>query len=135
METGPFSIESAQVLPEVSPLSSEVNVEMTWSTSKELASATWEVYYVVDTVRNRQTINLLVLGPFGYSCGSHSLKVTVPSIDPESLNLSKSQAMNAGLLVFELKENEESLVAVNMVVQVVQKGDELLKTVFSPVEQ
>ncbi|CAG9330203.1 unnamed protein product [Blepharisma stoltei] len=135
MEPEEITLEAARITPEVSPLGGEVQIDLSWRNPRDIIGASWKIFYIVDTVRRRQTIDMLMIPNCNYLAGNNTLSVTLPGINVEALNLSKSQVMTTGLLVFALRQGEEEALAINMVVQVTIRGEELQKTIFSPVEE
>lgn len=135
METAEISLQTVQINPEVTALSDETHIDLTWTNPHDIRGAAWKIFYIVDTVRRRQTIDLLNITDCNYASGTNTLSITLPGINVDSLGLSKSQVMTTGLLVFALSQSSEELLAINMVTQVSLRGDELFKTVFSPLEE
>lgn len=129
MESEEFSIISLSIDPEVSPLSSPVTISMSFSSPHSLSSATWKVFYQVDTIRKRKQYEILSLPSQDFSAGCNSLTFNIPSIEIEN-----ASSITAGVLLLTLSSSSEELLGINMIVQVIQKEGAYFKTIFSPLE-
>ena len=129
MESEEFKIVSLSIDPEVSPLSSPVSISMVFSSPHILSSATWKVFYQIDTIRKRKQYEILSLPPQDFSAGCNTLAFTIPSIEVEN-----TSSITAGVLLLTLSSSSEELLGINMIVQIIQKEGAYSKTIFSPLE-
>ena len=90
--------------------------------------------YIVDTFARKRSIELTSLGPFDYDPGEHGLTINVPEIDLNAVNISTSGTMPTGLMTVSLRVEDDSILAINMMTQVLERDGNLYKLVISPIE-
>eukprot|EP00277_Geminigera_cryophila_P016792 CAMPEP_0179443746 /NCGR_PEP_ID=MMETSP0799-20121207/27208_1 /TAXON_ID=46947 /ORGANISM="Geminigera cryophila, Strain CCMP2564" /LENGTH=134 /DNA_ID=CAMNT_0021230129 /DNA_START=8 /DNA_END=412 /DNA_ORIENTATION=- len=132
--------EEAILLKEVAmepndcPLGSALTIKMTFTTGKAVAKAVWDLKYMVDMASKRKLIALGQTAETCYEAGKeYSMEVSTPGI--ETAGFKPHQLANAGLVVVTLLDGEEEVVAVNLVTQVTKRDDELIRTIYSPLEE
>eukprot|EP00741_Cyanophora_paradoxa_P005456 tig00000889_g5291.t1 len=119
--------------PNNCPIDAPLNLEVAYESSEAIASAVWELSYLVDMAGKRQVIALGSVGPQAVSKGANSFKFSVPAIDVSGVK--KSTLANTGLLQCHLKAGAEEVVQLNIVTQISKKADgSLLRTMFDPLE-
>jgi len=110
-----------------------LDLEVDFDLSENLSEATWEMKYLVDSMRKRHVIALGETEMTNYEAGPNSFLFSVDGIDVK--NIKPGALTNAGLLSCVLKDGEgEEVFCLNFVVQVRHEGDKFVRTIFSPLE-
>ena len=128
------TVTSVDCQPDVdSPLTSGLSLELDFTLSFSVPLASWSVSYVVDSMRNRHIIVLGSTEPQSYEEGPSSMYFSVPAIDVSAVG--HGALTNAGLLSATMRDGEgNERFTINLVVQVQERGGEIRRTIFNPME-
>mmetsp|Transcript_14910 Transcript_14910/g.44964 ORF Transcript_14910/g.44964 Transcript_14910/m.44964 type:complete len:165 (-) Transcript_14910:429-923(-) len=128
-----LALEELDVGPSGVPVSDPLELEMLYTIARPLCGAFWRVKYTVDTVHARHVIELGETPAEDLSIGANSMHFRVGRVSVEGLET--GELTNAGILAAELVDGGGAeLAAVNMVVQVHRRGEELIRNIYSPLE-
>ncbi|CAK4820973.1 unnamed protein product [Aphanomyces euteiches] len=129
------------VSPNPTHVSDELNLEVDFSVSKDVANGWWEIEYLVDSVLQRHIINILLnalsllLGKVevqDYKRGENHFQFSVPQINVDPIK--PSNLANCGLLIASFKNDEGDIMDLKMVVQVSKQGDSYQRIIYNPLE-
>mmetsp|Transcript_31807 Transcript_31807/g.38464 ORF Transcript_31807/g.38464 Transcript_31807/m.38464 type:complete len:133 (-) Transcript_31807:591-989(-) len=128
-----IEVKALDVSPNNCPLGEAISLQMTFTTSEDLAGAHWEIKYMVDMAAKRQIVELGKTELTNYAAGENSVTYTGGAMDFSGVK--KSLLKNVGLLLACLMHEGEEVIQVSMVTQVMKNPEgELIRTVLSPLE-
>mmetsp|Transcript_47965 Transcript_47965/g.113577 ORF Transcript_47965/g.113577 Transcript_47965/m.113577 type:complete len:138 (-) Transcript_47965:28-441(-) len=129
-----IELTAVTVEPSDCPLGAPLTVKMKFKTSRAISKAVWDMKYMVDMASKRKLIAMCQSPETSYAAGAEcSMELSSSGIDTSGFK--PHHLANAGLLVLTLLEDGKEAVAVNMVTQVTTKDGELIRTIYSPLEE
>ncbi|KAF0731984.1 hypothetical protein Ae201684P_020895 [Aphanomyces euteiches] len=120
------------VSPNPTHVSDELNLEVDFSVSKDVANGWWEIEYLVDSVLQRHIIKLGKVEVQDYKRGENHFQFSVPQINVDPIK--PSNLANCGLLIASFKNDEGDIMDLKMVVQVSKQGDSYQRIIYNPLE-
>eukprot|EP00285_Hemiselmis_virescens_P001761 CAMPEP_0173411372 /NCGR_PEP_ID=MMETSP1356-20130122/76770_1 /TAXON_ID=77927 ORGANISM="Hemiselmis virescens, Strain PCC157" /NCGR_SAMPLE_ID=MMETSP1356 /ASSEMBLY_ACC=CAM_ASM_000847 /LENGTH=136 /DNA_ID=CAMNT_0014373119 /DNA_START=58 /DNA_END=468 /DNA_ORIENTATION=+ len=134
-EVEALTLTAVTIEPNECTLGSELKVSIKFKVNKAISKGVWDLMYMVDMASKRKLIPLGQSAGVSYAAGEEAtVELGCPSI--ETAGFKPHQLANAGLVICQLKDGDEEVVAVNMVTQVTKKEDgQLYRTVYSPLEE
>ncbi|CAK4068358.1 unnamed protein product [Aphanomyces euteiches] len=112
------------VSPNPTHVSDELNLEVDFSVSKDVANGWWEIEYLVDSLGKVEVQD--------YKRGENHFQFSVPQINVDPIK--PSNLANCGLLIASFKNDEGDIMDLKMVVQVSKQGDSYQRIIYNPLE-
>ncbi|CAK4090626.1 unnamed protein product [Aphanomyces euteiches] len=107
------------VSPNPTHVSDELNLEVDFSVSKDVANGWWEIELGKVEVQD-------------YKRGENHFQFSVPQINVDPIK--PSNLANCGLLIASFKNDEGDIMDLKMVVQVSKQGDSYQRIIYNPLE-
>ena len=129
------------ISPSSGPFDAPLTLTLGFSLDAPIASASWQVRYMVDMAHKRHLLELArwpaegaAALAYGAEAGQ-SVTIEVPELQLGDLKDKPSVLANAGLLLATLYDGEEEVIQISMLTQVEKAGEALVRTIFSPLDQ
>lgn len=116
------------------PLEAPLTLHLTYSLTKPLAGAYWELIYEADMASDKKkSVTLHATEPADLGVGEHQFQHTAPKI--ETAGIKEKYLLQVGVLKLTLHSaNEPNAIEINMITQVVKQGDVLVRSIVNPTE-
>eukprot|EP00286_Rhodomonas_abbreviata_P010957 CAMPEP_0181323666 /NCGR_PEP_ID=MMETSP1101-20121128/19918_1 /TAXON_ID=46948 /ORGANISM="Rhodomonas abbreviata, Strain Caron Lab Isolate" /LENGTH=134 /DNA_ID=CAMNT_0023431731 /DNA_START=10 /DNA_END=414 /DNA_ORIENTATION=+ len=129
-----ITLTAVSVDPNDCPLGAPLTIKMKFTATRAINKAVWDLKYMVDMASKRKLIALGTTEETSYAAGTES-SMEVSSAGIDTTHFKPHHLANAGLVVATLLEDGKEAVTVNLVTQVTTKDGELIRTVYSPLEE
>ncbi|KAH9116751.1 hypothetical protein LEN26_000121 [Aphanomyces euteiches] len=113
------------VSPNPTHVSDELNLEVDFSVSKDVANGWWEIEVPIALYRGKVEVQ-------DYKRGENHFQFSVPQINVDPIK--PSNLANCGLLIASFKNDEGDIMDLKMVVQVSKQGDSYQRIIYNPLE-
>eukprot|EP01039_Chlorochromonas_danica_P009759 gene9759-10793_t len=123
-----LSIQPEGVVDISAPLSLDIRFDL----DRDVVAANWVVQFLVDSCHRRIVRTLGETPIEDYPDGESEMHFEVAKVDVEGI--APSALTNAGLLMAKFVVDGEEVCSVNMVVQVCEKGERILREILSPLD-
>ncbi|CAI5743408.1 unnamed protein product [Hyaloperonospora brassicae] len=129
-------VSAVEISPNPAALTDSLRLKVDFHLEAPVANGVWHIEYLADCVTKHPTIDILsnmqLLEATDYARGPNEFQFSIPQIDVSGIQ--SSRLTNCGLLIASLKDDNEDIMDLRMVIQVSEQRGVLQRIIYSPLE-